>query len=56
MLFACHMKSRGAYICYSSAHFDIQHWIAVSAESDVPAVLTPHRQPAAEVTLDSVKC
>jgi hypothetical protein len=31
----------GAYIYFSSAHFDIQHWIEGSAESDVPAVLTP---------------
>jgi hypothetical protein len=26
---------------YSYTHFDIQHWIEVSAECDVPAALTP---------------
>ena len=35
----------GAYIYFSSAHFDIQHWIEGSAESDVPATLTPPPTP-----------
>jgi len=45
LIFARHMKARGAWSYYSSIQFDIQHWIEVSAEYDVPASLTtshPH--------------
>ena len=31
---------------YSYAHFDIQHWIEVSAKCDLPAALTPPHHPA----------
>jgi len=46
---ACHVKAWAAQICYISMHSDIQHWIEVSAECDVPAAVIPPLQPAAEL-------
>ena len=31
----------GAWSYYISMQFDIQHWIEVSAECEIPAALTP---------------
>ena len=41
MIFTRHMKALGAWSYYNSMQFDIQHWIQVSVECDVPAALTP---------------
>jgi len=38
--FARHCKAWGAWSYYSSMQFDIQHWIEVSAECEVPVELT----------------
>jgi len=39
--FPRHFKAWRAWSYYSSMQFDIQHWIEVSAECEVPVELTP---------------
>ena len=52
LIFPRHVKAGGreAWSYYSSMQFDIQRWIEVSSECDVPAALTPPHHPRAGVT------